>query len=67
VQAEVAADAGCAAWSMQDAMGGPGHAYQWAQASPALMSRDLIHFTVTGYRRLAQEFARDMGWAAAAP
>lgn len=65
VQAEVAADAGCVAWSMQDAMGGQGQAYKWAQASPPLMSRDLIHFTVTGYRRLAQQFARDMGWTAA--
>lgn len=67
VQAEVAQDAGCDAWSMQDAMGGPGHAYQWAQASPALMSRDLIHFTVAGYRRLAQKFVKDMGWTAEAP
>ncbi|QNB00857.1 GDSL-type esterase/lipase family protein [Massilia sp. Se16.2.3] len=62
VQAEVAQDAGCLAWSMQDAMGGPGRAYGWAQQSPALMSKDLIHFTVAGYRRLAQEFAKDMGW-----
>jgi hypothetical protein len=64
VQAEVAADAGCLAWSMQDAMGGPGRAYAWAQQSPALMSKDLIHFTVAGYRRLAQEFVKDMGWTA---
>ena len=66
VQADVAAQAGCSAWSMQKAMGGQGHAYTWAQASPALMSKDLIHFTVAGYRRLAQEFAKDMGWTAAA-
>ncbi|HAT31233.1 MAG TPA: hypothetical protein DCW29_10395 [Janthinobacterium sp.] len=67
VQAEVAADAGCSAWSMQDAMGGRGRAYEWAQASPALMSRDLTHFTVAGYRRLAQQFAKDMGWIEAPP
>jgi hypothetical protein len=30
------------------------------------MSKDLIHFTVAGYRRLAQAFARDMGWTTAA-
>lgn len=65
VQAEVAMEAGCLAWSMQDAMGGPGRAYAWAQQSPALMSKDLIHFTVAGYRRLAREFAADMGWTAA--
>ncbi|MFA9216482.1 MAG: GDSL-type esterase/lipase family protein [Sphingomonadaceae bacterium] len=62
-QAEIATAAGCTAWSMQDAMGGPGQAYAWAQATPALMSRDLIHFTVAGYRRLAQKFAQDMGWS----
>lgn len=62
VQAQVARDAGCTAWSMQDVMGGPGKAYQWARQSPALMAPDLIHFTVAGYQRLAQKFARDMGW-----
>lgn len=67
VQAEVAAGAGCTAWSMQDAMGGQGHAYQWAQASPPLMAKDLIHFTVAGYRHLAKDFVRDMGWNAASP
>lgn len=70
VQAEVAQEAGCIAWSMQDAMGGQGSAYSWAQQSPALMAKDLIHFTAAGYRRLAQEFAHDMGWtetAAAKP
>jgi lysophospholipase L1-like esterase len=62
VQAQVAREAGCTAWSMQDAMGGPGKAYQWARQSPALMAPDLIHFTVAGYQRLAQKFAKDMGW-----
>lgn len=64
IQAAVAQDAGCGAWSMQDAMGGPGQAYAWARQSPALMARDLIHFTVAGYQTLAQRFARDMGWTA---
>lgn len=64
IQAQVATEAGCSAWSMQDAMGGPGRAYQWARQSPALMAPDLIHFTVAGYQRLAQKFARDMGWTA---
>jgi len=62
VQAEVAQGAGCSAWSMQDAMGGPGKSYEWARQSPALMAKDLIHFTVPGYQRLAQEFFKDMGW-----
>jgi lysophospholipase L1-like esterase len=67
IQAQVAADAGCSAWSMQDAMGGPGHSYEWAHRSPALMSGDLIHFTVAGYQRLAQGFAKDMGWTSPSP
>jgi len=62
VQAEVAAGAGCSAWSMMDAMGGPGSAYRWAQQTPALMATDLIHFTAAGYQRLARKFAQDMGW-----
>lgn len=64
VQAEVAREAGCSAWSMLDAMGGPGSAYAWARQSPPLMAKDLIHFTVAGYQRLAQQFFKDMGWAA---
>jgi GDSL-like Lipase/Acylhydrolase family len=63
-QREVAAAAGCGAWSMMDAMGGPGQSYAWARATPPLMARDLIHFTVPGYQRFAQKFARDMGWSA---
>ncbi|WEF34291.1 GDSL-type esterase/lipase family protein [Pseudoduganella chitinolytica] len=62
VQREVGAAAGCATWSMLEAMGGMGAAYTWARQSPPLMARDLIHFTVPGYRRFAREFARDMGW-----
>jgi hypothetical protein len=63
IQAEVAQAAGCRTWSMLDAMGGPGSAYQWAHASPALMAPDLIHFTVAGYQTLARLFAKDMGWS----
>jgi len=65
IQAEVAAGAGCGAWSMMEAMGGPGSAYRWAQQTPALMARDLIHFTAAGYQRLARKFAQDMGWTTA--
>ena len=64
VQAEVAANAGCSSWSMLHAMGGMGSSYKWARQSPALMSSDMIHFTVAGYQRLAQQFATDMGWRA---
>lgn len=67
VQAEVAQSAGCSAWSMLDAMGGQGQAYEWARQSPALMAKDLIHFTVPGYQRLAQAFFKDLGWVPLPP
>jgi hypothetical protein len=62
IQQQVALAQGCRYWSMLDAMGGAGGAYRWAKQTPALMARDLIHFTVPGYQRLAQSFAQDMGW-----
>jgi hypothetical protein len=64
LQSQVAAEQGCRFWSMLDAMGGAGGAYRWASQNPPLMARDLIHFTVPGYQRLAQRFAQDMGWQA---
>lgn len=62
IQKQVAQAHGCHFWSMLDAMGGAGSAYRWAQQSPAWMARDLIHFTVPGYQRLAQLMAQDLGW-----
>lgn len=62
LQSQVATEQGCRFWSMLDAMGGAGGAYRWVGQNPPLMARDLIHFTVPGYQRLAQRFAQDMGW-----
>jgi lysophospholipase L1-like esterase len=64
VQTELAAQHGCLAWSMQEAMGGAGSAYTWARKSPALMAPDLIHFTPAGYRELANRFMADFGLTA---
>jgi lysophospholipase L1-like esterase len=61
IQADLAAQHGCQAWSMQTAMGGVGSAYTWARKSPALMAPDLIHFTPAGYRELANTFLVDFG------
>jgi lysophospholipase L1-like esterase len=61
IQTELAAQHGCLAWSMQEAMGGVGSAYPWARKSPALMAPDLIHFTPAGYRELANTFMADFG------
>jgi lysophospholipase L1-like esterase len=63
IQANLAAQHGCHAWSMQAAMGGVGSAYTWARKSPALMAPDLIHFTPAGYRELANTFMVDFGLA----
>ncbi|WP_194945518.1 GDSL-type esterase/lipase family protein [Limnohabitans sp. DM1] len=62
IQQQVAAAHGCRYWSMLEAMGGAGGAYRWVKQTPPLMARDLIHFTVPGYQRLAQSFAQDIGW-----
>ncbi|MEY3613847.1 MAG: hypothetical protein RJB14_3569 [Pseudomonadota bacterium] len=62
IQKQVAQTHGCQAWSMLEAMGGAGSAYRWARQNPPLMARDLIHFTVHGYQRLAQLMAKDLGW-----
>ena len=62
IQKEVGARFACKVWSMQTAMGGQGSAYAWLLANPSLMSKDLTHFTIKGYQRLAQELATSLGW-----
>lgn len=62
IQKEVGARYACKVWSMQAAMGGHGSAYAWQLANPPLMARDLTHFTIKGYQRLAQELAVSLGW-----
>ena len=62
IQKDVGARYSCKVWSMQTAMGGQGSAYAWLLANPALMSKDLTHFTIKGYQRLAQELANSLGW-----
>lgn len=62
IQAEVGATFGCSTWDWQQAMGGAGSAYRWSRMSPPLMSGDLIHLTVPGYRRSAGALARHLGW-----
>jgi lysophospholipase L1-like esterase len=64
IQTELAAQHGCLAWSMQEAMGGIGSAYPWARKNPPLMAPDLIHFTPAGYRELANRFMADFGLTA---
>lgn len=62
IQARVGQQWGCSSWSMLQAMGGQASSYLWAARNPALMARDLIHFTPVGYKNLADVFAKDFGW-----
>lgn len=52
VQRQAAAEFGCAHFDAQAAMGGPGSMARWVEAG--LATRDHVHLTADGYRRLAQ-------------
>lgn len=54
IQAEQAPLFGCATWSMQAAMGGPGSAFAWRLASPPLMAADYLHLTPKGYEAIGR-------------
>jgi hypothetical protein len=60
IQAQVGKEFSCTSWSWQDAMGGPGGAYNWIKQSPPLMAKDLIHLSVQGYQETARQFSRDI-------
>lgn len=47
----------CAFWDWQDAIGGPGTAARWAQATPPWMQPDLTHMTAAGYAASGRLFA----------
>lgn len=63
VQRDVGRRFGCAAWSWQGLMGGPGGSYGWAHAQPSMMGRDLIHLSPDGYRRTGRALAHSLGWS----
>lgn len=54
VYASTARSLGCAFFSGQSLMGGPGAFQRWAQQEPALASADRIHLTPKGYRKLGE-------------
>lgn len=62
VQHDVGSQFGCASWSWQDLMGGPGGSYGWAHAQPSLMGHDLIHLSPDGYRLTGRSLAHSLGW-----
>lgn len=63
IQQAAGKDYGCAYWSWQSAMGGPGSAYGWRRHSPTLMSSGLTHLTATGYQISGRTFTEDIGLA----
>ncbi len=58
VQKELAAEHGCAFFSMRDAMGGPGSMKQWVKDGLALP--DHVHFTREGYQKMADILIDDL-------
>jgi lysophospholipase L1-like esterase len=67
MQREVAAELGCAYFSLVQAMGGPGGFARWAVRKPALASADGVHLTVDGYRELAKALSDQLVAAYEAP
>ena len=47
---------GAVFWDMYEAMGGPGTMPKWALENPALASKDYIHFTSKGAKKIASLF-----------
>jgi lysophospholipase L1-like esterase len=56
VQRDIAKRRGLAFWNWASLMPAECGAHQWFSASPALMSRDHVHFTAEGYKRGAEAF-----------
>ncbi|MDP2339421.1 MAG: GDSL-type esterase/lipase family protein [Deltaproteobacteria bacterium] len=63
VQRDLAAEHGCAFFSLRQAMGGPGSMKQWVK--DGLGNPDHVHFTREGYGKLADLFVDDLlsAWA----
>src|SRR5262249_35742255 len=51
VQREIAARHGLAYWNWASIMPSECGAHRWYTASPALMAKDHVHFTIEGYKR----------------
>ena len=63
VQRELAAEHGCAFFSLREAMGGPGSMKQWVK--DGFGNPDHVHFTREGYSKLADMLFDDLlrAWA----
>jgi lysophospholipase L1-like esterase len=58
VQRQLAADKGCAFYSLRTAMGGPGSMQKWVD--DGLGNPDHVHFTRAGYEKLADLVVNDL-------
>jgi lysophospholipase L1-like esterase len=56
VQRDVAKREGLIYWNWASIMPSECGAHRWFTASPALMAKDHVHFTVEGYKRSAEQF-----------
>lgn len=63
VQRQLAADKGCAFYSLRQAMGGPGSMQRWVDEG--LGNPDHVHFTRAGYEKMADLVVNDLlaAWA----
>jgi lysophospholipase L1-like esterase len=57
-QRDLAADVGCAYFSLYEAMGGSGGFAAWMRHRPQLAARDGVHLTISGYKRLGDAFTQ---------
>lgn len=60
IQKEVAFRTGCIYWDLYQAMGGENAMQRWAEAQPALASKDRIHFTARGADMVGRLFYKAM-------
>jgi lysophospholipase L1-like esterase len=69
VQRSLAAERGCAFFSLRDVMGGPGSMRRWV--GEGLARNDHVHFTRAGYARLADAIVDDLlaayAWSSSDP
>ena len=56
VQREIAKRRGLVYWNWASIMPGECGAHQWFTATPPLMAKDHVHFTIDGYKKSADQF-----------
>ena len=60
VQREIADRQGLVYWNWASIMPSECGAHRWATASPQLMAKDHVHFTIEGYKKSADQFLRTL-------